>query len=61
MTHTINMNMFSRINIDDVPKSLVSCRLRITPMGICGIRTVRPNRRHQCDTGQQPSKSQVNQ
>ena len=45
---------------DDVLKLSVSCRLQITPMGTCGIRTEGPNRRHRCDTDQKPSESQVN-
>ena len=46
---------------DDVLKSSVSYRLRITPMGTCGTRIKGPRRRHLCGTGQKPSKSQISE
>ena len=47
--------------IDDALKTSVSCRLQITPMSTCGVRTNWPNRRHQCGTRQEPSEDQVNE
>ena len=52
---------FLLILSDDVLKSSVSCRLRITPMGTCETRIRGPRRRHLCDTGQKPSESQISE
>ena len=46
---------------DDVLKLSESCKLQITPMGTCGIRTKGSNRRHWYGTGQKPFESQVNE
>ena len=45
---------------DDLKFSVI-CRFQSAPMGTCGTRSKRPNRRHWCGTGQEPSKGQVSE
>ena len=44
---------------DDVLKLSVSCRLQVTLMNTCGVKTQEPNRRHQCGINQEPSECQI--
>ena len=58
----INHNHFPQTGpTNDVQKLLVSYRLQITPMGICGVRTNGPKRRHRCGTTLEPSEGQVSE
>ena len=35
---------------DDLLKSSVSCRLQVTRMNTCGVKTQGPNKKHRCGT-----------
>ena len=42
----VNEEGVEDIEIDDVLKSSVSCRLQVMSMSTCGIKTQGPNKRH---------------